>query len=219
MQRGDGARAGAPGAGPPEAEPSAERAHEALLSERRYQFQTDLYVPPPPSEPGWFSRLLDSPAWDDVGAVLRVVFWAGLALGAAALLFVLGRAALRVWQQRRAREAAPEPEAYAPAPSVARTLLDDAARLAAEGRYGDAVRLILRRSIEDMERQRPGAVRDAMTSREVARLPILGPAAAAGFSRIAALVEAAHFAGQALSAAEYEEARTTYQALAKGSLA
>lgn len=196
---------------------SLEAAHDALLADPRYQFTpTD----PPPVEPASSSGWTLSPRlraiMQGLGDVLEVVFWIGVAALGALALFLVGRAILAAVRRRRGRPKPEAPAPYVPAAATARTLLEDAAKLAAEGRYGEAVRLILRRSIEDMERQRPGMVRDAMTSREIGRLAILGEAARAGFGRIAALVERAAFAGRPVSEAEYEEARGLYAQLAKG---
>ena len=196
-------------------------AYEAVRGTPGYQFAPS--EPPPPPRQGWFSRWLDGVFSSDaagavltvIGWILKIVFWAGVAAGAALLLWLVGRAVYEAVRHRRGRPAPEAPAPYRPAPSTVRTLLEDAAKLAAEGRYGEAVRLILRRSVEDMERQRPGMVRDAMTSREIAVLPILTEAAQGAFARIAALTERAAFAGRALTRAEYEEARGIYERLTK----
>ena len=205
----------------PEAAPegaSFEAAHAALRADPRYQFTpTDPPpLPPPPESGDWSLSPRLRAILEGLGDVLEVVFWIGVAGLGALALFLLGRAVLAAIQRRRTRPVPEAPAPYVPAAATARTLLEDAARLAKEGRYGEAVRLILRRSIEDMERQRPGVVRDAMTSREIGRLSILGEAARAGFGRIAALVERAAFAGRPVSEAEYEEARGLYAQLARG---
>ena len=214
------------------AEPSAEgaaasaeaapldAAHAALLADPRYQFAPTDPPPPPPPGRNWLGDWLDGPLaraiLEGFGHLMVIVFWLGVAALAGLVLWSLGMAAARFVRERRARPAPEAPAPYAPTPKAARTLLEDAAALARDGRYGEAVRLILRRSIEDMERQRPGAVRDAMTAREIGRLAILSDAARAGFGRIAALVERAAFAGRALSREEYEEARGVYEGLALG---
>lgn len=200
------------------ADQSLSAAHDAILAEARYQFTPT--EPVPPSPPGFWERFWSS---DGVAAVLKllgklleVLFWVGLVALAALIVWFAGRAAydaIRRWRAKDKAEAEPEP--YRPAARTARTLLDDAGKLAAQGRYGEAVRLILRRSIEDIERQHPGQVRDAMTSREIGVLSVLSAEARPAFARIAALVERAAFAGRDLVAAEYEEARGIYETLTK----
>ena len=191
-------------------------AHEAILGTPAYQFTPS--DPPPPPEPSWLDRLfgdLFGAIGRVLGPVLNVVFWIGLAALAALVLWYAGQALLGAWRARRGRQPEEAPAPYVPAAATVRTLLEDARRLASEGRYGEAVRLILRRTIEDVDRQRPGAVRDAMTAREIGRLDVLTEAARVAFGRIAMLVERAAFAGRELSADEYEEARGIYERLTR----
>ena len=213
---------GEDGGGAPQADAAADpglpddpvaAAHDAIRAEPGYQFTpTDPPPPPPAREP-----LFGGPFWEAVGSLLtwliEAVFWIGLVALAALVVWFAGRAGLEAYRRRGGRAGPEAPAPYVPAAATVRTLLEDAAKLAAQGRYGEAVRLILRRSIEDMERQRPGAVRDAMTSREIAVLPVLTEAARAAFGRIAALVERAAFAGRELTEREYEEARGIYERL------
>ncbi|MBB4658996.1 hypothetical protein [Parvularcula dongshanensis] len=202
---------GAEGAGVPDG-----AAYDAVRADPRYQFEAEgLNLEP--REPSWLQRLLESPAvqtfLEFLGKALEVLFWVGLAAIALAVLWFAGRAGWQAWQARRGEEEA-GPAPYRPAAGTVRVLLEDADRLASEGRYAEAVRLLLHRSIADVERQRPGAVRDAMTSREIARLPVLTALAAEAFAGIAGLVERAHFAGRELTRASYDEARETYARLA-----
>ena len=205
-----------------DAAPPLSEAHRALRADPRYQFDAEAVVPLPVSKPNWLDRLIGSEAFqtflDALGHVLAWVLKIGLVALAVTVLVYAARAGLTAWR-RRERPEGEAPAPYRPSREAVRTLLEDAARLAGEGRYGDAVRLILRRSIEDMERQRPGAVRDAMTAREIGGLAILGPAAREAFGAIAALVERAHFAGRALTASDYEAARGAYEGFAEGRLA
>ena len=185
--------------------------YEAVRGDARYQFEPEglpVREPAPPRQPNPFWEFIG----DVLGAVLPVIFWGGLAAFVLFALYHAVRFAQGRWADRT-REDVAEPAAYAPAPAAVRTLLDDAARLAAEGRYGDAVRLLLRRSIEDVERRHPGAVRDSMTSREIARLGVLTALTREAFGGLAALVEAAHFAGRRLGEADWEAARGLYERL------
>lgn len=195
--------------------PASATPYEAVRADARYQFEVEAPPPPEPlreREP-WF----DGPFWDGLGEILavllRVLFWGALAALAAFVLYQVARYARSRWRDRN-RDETDAPAPYAPAPAAVRTLLDDAARLAAEGRYGDAVRLLLRRSVEDVERRHPGAIRDSMTSREIAGLSVLTALTREAFSGLAALVEAAHFAGRTLSERDWDEARGLYERLA-----
>ena len=185
--------------------------YEAVRADARYQFEPEglpVIEPRPEQEPSPFWEFIR----DVLSAVLPFVFWGGLAAFGLFVLYHAARFAQARWKDR-ARDEAPEPAPYAPAPAAVRTLLDDAARLAAEGRYGDAVRLLLRRSIEDVERRHPGAVRDSLTSREIAGLGVLTALTREAFGGLAALVEAAHFAERKLGQSDWEAARALYERL------
>ena len=213
MQEGQGHASPRAEPGAADADPAA--TYDAVRENPQYQFEAEGFVRPErtPSDP-WF----DGPFWqflfDVLGFVLRIVFWGGLALLAAFLVYQAYRLARRhVADRNRSRDDAGPAPAYAPAPVAVRTLLGDADALAAKGRFAEAVRLLLRRSVEDVERRYPGTIRDSLTSREIARLPILAPAPREAFSGIASLVERAHFAGRALSRDDWEAARARYAVL------
>ena len=189
--------------------------YDAVRGNAQYQFEPEGFVRPEraPSDP-WF----DGPFWqllfDVLGFILRIVFWGGLALLTAFLIYQTYRLAQRhVADRNRSRDDAGPIPAYAPAPVAVRTLLEDADALAAKGLYAEAVRLLLRRSVEDVEGRYPGTIRDSLTSREIAVLPVLAPAPREAFSGIASLVERAHFAGRTLSRDDWETARARYAVL------
>ncbi len=103
---------------------------------------------------------------------------------------------------------------WRPAAARARPLLEDADRLAADGRFAEAVHLILFRSIEDIDRRWPRLVQPALTSRDIAQHPALPTAARTTFAAIARTVERSFFGGQAIGPAEFEACRSEYQAFA-----
>ena len=110
-------------------------------------------------------------------------------------------------------EEAPEVPLYQPAQAQARILLDEVDKLAAEGRYGEAVHTLLFRSIQDIDRNRPNVVRRSLTSREIGSLPVLTQEARTAFSTIAGVSELAHFGGVSVNKAGFETARTAYAEL------
>lgn len=105
---------------------------------------------------------------------------------------------------------ATEPE-WRPEAGPARQLLREADALAAAGHYAEAVHLLLRRSIEEIERHRPHLVRPALTSRDIAADPALPRDARRVFSGIATIVETSLFGGRPVNAAGWDEARTAYE--------
>lgn len=187
------------------------RAHAALLRRADLQFDFATRTPPPP--PAWLKALAD--LLSAAGPLFKWVFWIGLALGVGAVLLFIGREllALRFPGLKRRPKAEAEPE-WRPSAARARTLLEDADRLAAAGRFGEAAHLILFRSIEDIDERWPGQVRPALTSRDIAGLEILPPPARATFAGIARIVEQGVFGGRDVGAGEFAACRAAYQAFA-----
>jgi uncharacterized membrane protein YraQ (UPF0718 family) len=176
--------------------------------------QFDFAAGPRPSEPpGWLDWVAKAFHW--LAPVLKWVFWIGLAVIAGLILYFLVRELLGV-RLRRRKGAAARPAAADWRPDVgrARALLEDADRLAAEGCYDEAARLLLHRSVEDFQGRRPGAVRPALTSRDIAALPSMPAAARAAFAAIAAAVEASFFGARPLDAAAFATCRDAYERFA-----
>jgi hypothetical protein len=190
---------------------------ERLRAEGSYQFELDS--PPPPSQPpAWlrsFSEWLGD-LFSGLGPLFNILFWLGVAALIAFLLYMLVPA-VRDWidavifRRKKGGEADGDDEAdWHPSAEAARNLLAEADALAAEGRYGDAVRLLLGRSLEEIDRRRPGLLKPAMTSRVIAVEPALPPPARSAFAELAATVERALFALRAISADEWQLARAAY---------
>lgn len=189
------------------------KAYERLRADGSYQFEFSE-TPPAPEPPGWLDAVADALAsvFGALGPLFSFIFWAGLALIAAGAAFLIGREIYRFAQKTKSREADDDDaeEKYSPAPALARALLEEADRLAAEGRFGDAVHVLLFKSIEDIQLHRPNHVKIAMTSREIAKIPILTSPAARSFARIAAAVEACHFAGKRIGEDVFADCREAY---------
>jgi hypothetical protein len=187
------------------------RAHAGLLRQSDLQFDFAAFKPPLP--PDWLKPLIE--LLQALAPVFKWVFWIGLALGVGAILLFVGRELLatRFPSLRRKPKVLIEPE-WRPAVACARTLLEDADRLAAAGRFGEAVRLILFRSIEDIDARWPGQVRPALTSRDIAALEILPGAARGAFSGIAQVVEHSLFGGEPVDSAQFAACRGAYEAFA-----
>jgi Domain of unknown function (DUF4129) len=188
------------------------RAHDALLARSDLQFAF-ANAPPPPTVPDWLKTLAEWLA--KAGPAFKWLFWIGLAFGVGAILLFIGRELLaaRFPSFRRKPKAAPEPE-WRPTAARARTLLEDADRLAAAGRFGEAAHLILFRSIEDIDARWPNRVGPALTSRDIAELDILTPTARGTFAAIARVVEKSLFGGRNVDADEFAACRNAYQAFA-----
>jgi hypothetical protein len=178
--------------------------------------------PAEPSEPpGWLTDFLEalgrflSPVGDAFAALGRllgvsgqVITWIVIAIGAALVLLI----AWRLLEPYRLRRKGPEPAApeWTPDTGEALALLEDADRLAAEGRYDEATHLLLKRSVGQIAAARPGWLEPSSTAREIAALPALPPAARGAFATIAERVERSLFALRSLSADDWHAARAAY---------
>lgn len=131
----------------------------------------------------------------------------GLAILGAVLL--TWRVVAPWWTGRRSKSPRVEPE-WAPPHEVALALLEDADRLADEGRFGEAVHLLLQRSVGHIAEAQPDWLQPASTAREIANLPLLPEGARRAFSVVAARVERSRFALRDLDADDWLAARSAY---------
>ncbi|HEX7758130.1 MAG TPA: DUF4129 domain-containing protein [Caulobacteraceae bacterium] len=205
----------APGVRTPSAE-AVRAAHAHLLQDRRIQFDFAVMPkpPPPPQEPEWLKALgrFISQIIEWAMPALKVLFWVGVAAIVALLVFLILREVLGVrFSRRRRANARVQPVDWRPEAWKAKALLEDADRLAEEGRYDEAVHLILYRSIDDIEGRRPRLVRPALTARDIAALEGVPGAARAAFAQIARVVEASFFGGRDVDRAAFAACRKAYE--------
>ena len=213
-------------AGEPDRFPAA---HAALKADSSVQF--DLTSPPPSQQPpGWLKALFEwlEKALEPVGRFLRwvgsfmpdaplarILLWTLLGLAAAALLWgIYQRLKTGRWQLPRIRRApyreAEVEEEWVPGDAPVRSWLAEADALAEQGRYAEAIRHLLFRSIDDISSRRPGAVRPSLTSREISAAEAI-PARARGlFVGIVRVVERSLFGGRAVERADWTAARSAY---------
>jgi hypothetical protein len=196
----------------PPNDPVFSKVHKALLSHSDYQFT----LPEVHREklPEWLLAL-----GRFLAAHWPVIKW-GIWIVAGAIVLWLAYLLLRKYvpllprlfhRKSRPKQA---PEEWRPIAAAARELLDESDALAGEGRYGDAVHLLLLRSIEDIQQRRPNLLRPNFTSREIGRLEALPEAARHTFGTIARVVERALFAGEPIGRAEFAGCRAAYESFA-----
>lgn len=196
------------GGGATAAEQKLRAAHQALLRARDLQF--DFAAAQPVKEPPWLRPLIEF--LKAAAPVLELVFWAGVAAGVLLVLWFVVRELLAT--RFAPRRQVPNLVDWRPDPEAARALLEDADRLAGEGRYDEAIHLLLFRSIDEIGGRRPGAVRPALTSRDIAALIAMPPSARAAFERISEAVERSFFGGRAAGADTFAACRGDYEAFA-----
>lgn len=178
-----------------------------LAHDRTYQFDFAAAAPQPHA-PDWLNWLL--PAFKFIAPAAPYLFWGGLILGAGLVLVLVGRAVLR--ERREGRRAAKvlDGPALAPSRSHVRALLEEADRLAGEARFGEAARVLLHRTLEDLAARRPGLIAPSQTAREITALEALPPPAREPLAQIAAAVELFLFAGRSLNRAAFDSCRAEY---------
>ncbi|MBX9884470.1 MAG: hypothetical protein K2X68_05820 [Novosphingobium sp.] len=182
------------------------------------------YAPVPPYKvprsepPEWLvaimrflARLLE-PLGKVLGAgwsSFEIVLAALAAVGALWILWTL----FQRWRLTRAL-AAPAADAPVIDRAAALALLEDADALAAQGRFEEAVHLLLRRSVQHIAAARPDWLSPSSTAREISLIPGLPAAARAAFTLIAREVERSLYALRALAAEDWQRAREAYAAFA-----
>ncbi|HEV2816125.1 MAG TPA: hypothetical protein VGW40_02735 [Allosphingosinicella sp.] len=183
-------------------------AHRRLLGDGTIQFDLPSVNQPPPQPAPDFSGTLP---------FLKAFFWIAVAAIALFLLYlIVQRLTGAQWPWWRRAEAEEEPAAanWRPEAREARGLLGEADALAAEGRFSEAARLLLFRSIADIDSRRPDLVRPALTSRDIAALDAIPGRPRSAFGRIAMLVERSLFAARPLAAGDWQDCRAAYEEFA-----
>ena len=188
-----------------------EQLHREMLADRaiQFKFEQPVQTPDPPDWLGPLARFIDF-----IAPYFTYFFWAGVIIVVGLILYTILNEILRRMPREGKNQYAtldlPKPE-YRPSKQRAHALLEEADRLASEGRFAEAVRIILHRSIEDMETAFPGTIAPAMTSREIQNVELLSTQGRSTFSKIAAAVEASLFAGRALTHSQFIECRKAYE--------
>lgn len=188
------------------------QAHQRLAQDASFQFDRSMFAQP--EVPGWlrwFGDLLKH-----IAPYMKYVFWAGLVVVGLLILYAIAREALRL-RKPVARPQGPRLTAdppWRPDAGQARDLLAAADQLAAEGRYLEAAHLLLLRSVQDIQKHRPSALRVSLTAREIAVSPALPEAARPAFAGIARVVERGLFGGRPVDGDDFVACRSAYEAFA-----
>ncbi|WP_018146539.1 DUF4129 domain-containing protein [Henriciella marina] len=151
---------------------------------------------------GWLFRILI------IAAIVAVIGYA--------LWYMLGGLTLPARRKKQDKAAADVSyiDGGQPERRQATALLEEADALAAQGRFAEAVHLLLFRSIADLNARRVGGVPQSLTAREIAALNDLPEKARSALSPIIRLVEKSFFGERPVDQSGWKEARASYEAFA-----
>jgi len=195
----------------PVSDSAFQHAHDALIGQSDFQFAFPGYTQPP--VPGWVVAL--GHFLRDNWHAIKIGLWVVAGLILCLFIYALVRRFWPLlWTMQAPGRAERTQSEWRPSAAAARELLRESDALAAEGRYSEAVHLLLLRSIQDIEERRPHLVRPALTSREIGVLGALPENARAAFAPIVRLVERALFAGEPLGADDFARCRRDYESFA-----
>ncbi|KCZ51778.1 hypothetical protein HY3_05425 [Hyphomonas pacifica] len=199
-----------------------ERAHRDFLRNGEMQLErpeAEQIVPPdikPP--PQWLTSLLNF--LSHLGPVFQFLFWAIIIAIVGGVLYFLFGEALRVRfggdgssKDKDGDDVIPD---YRPEAAVARSLLEEADALARQGKFAEAVHLLLFRSIEDIQTRLEGGVPRSLTAREIGSLRYLPDRVRAALNPIIRIVEHSFFGGRDVNEANWKTARASYEDFAFG---
>ena len=192
-----------------------------IRADTETQFEQLDLNPKQPTEPSWLERWLGGvlewlgDALSPVGAALAsgwpIIQWVLIISLAAFALYVIARLVLPVLKNPPASATtAPTVTEWRPEQTESLALLEDADKLAAQGQYDEAARLLLKRSVSQIATAKPEWVEPSSTARELAALPALPEGAKRAFGVMSAAVESSLFALRALSKDDWNAARQAY---------
>ena len=183
-------------------------------------------VAPPPQLPEWLLAVIRflSKLFEPLGKWLVWILgesWNGtqillIVLAACAVLWLAWALLWPLWRDRRRKSDAGL--SWIPARETALALLEDADKLAAQGRYNEAVRLLLERSVHQIATARPGWLTPSSTAREIGAIRDMPGPTRQAFGEIARAVEHSLYALRSLAAEDWARARAAYAEFALADL-
>ncbi|MGB3166593.1 MAG: hypothetical protein WBA68_07455 [Alteraurantiacibacter sp.] len=199
---------------PEGAERDIASAWENVRADDAIQFaETPMPTQPPP--PDWFVTFMEWLAriFEPVAMFLIAnwfwIKWMLLAIGIALVILFLVKMIAPDMLRRVTRKTGEE-EDWSPDQGEALALLEEADRMAAEGRYDEATHLLLKRSVGQIAAARPDIVEPSSTARELSAEPRIPDGARSAFGVIAQRVERSLFALTKLSPEDWQAARSAY---------
>lgn len=201
------AQADSPGFGGYDSE-TVRQARDQVLADGSYQTERPEPEAPPQIKP------FSIPPW-----LAKTLFWAVIVIVVALVLFFLASLALDLLRNlsafKRNRDRPAEGALRIETPpveprAVDRRSLAEADRLAAEGRFSEAIHLLLLVALERLHRELGPRVAPAMTGRELLHLPALPDGTVEPLTRMVQISEINHFGGRHAADPDYRRCRADF---------
>lgn len=157
--------------------------------------------------------------FEAIGGVLGYLLAAIVIFAILAGLYMVFGESLSLRRRQKEKAAAPDVSVMPdlrPEQARARALLEDADALAAQGRFAEAVHLLLFRSIDDIQEKKTGLIGRSLTAREIGALDDLPDWIRDALTPIIRVVERSFFGGQDVTETGWRDARQSYESFAFG---
>lgn len=210
---------------PPISDDRLDRALAAYEAENGLQRERPEWEPEPferdnarNREPNAFIRAI-ARFFEAIGGFLGYMLAAIIVVAILAGLYMVFGESLSLRRRQSEKSATPDLSSVPdlrPEAKRARALLEDADALAAEGRFAEAVHLLLFRSIDEIQEKKSGVIGRSLTAREIGALGILPDWIRQALLPIIRIVERSFFGGQDVTEAGWREARASYETFAFG---
>lgn len=197
-------------------------AYEANESLQRVRPEWEPEAPDPatirPSNPNPFIRAIAA-FFRAIGGVLGYLLAAIVLFAILAGLYMVFGESLTLRLRQKQKSVSPDVSVMPdlrPEQGRARALLEDADALAAEGRFAEAVHMLLFRSIDDIQEKKSGLIGRSLTAREIGALGDLPAWIRDALAPIIRVVERSFFGGQDVTESSWKDARQSYESFAFG---
>ncbi len=171
---------------------------------------------PPTGRPG--ERRAQEPEPRRVGgplsAIATALLWVLLAVSVALIGFMVFRELSGYEADELAGDEAPEEAADRGDDAVVQAPLGDAEALAGQGRYGEAIHVLLLRTLEELARRVTVRLPRSLTSREILSRVAVPDEARVALSDLVGAVEVTHFGSHEPSQSDYLACRERFQRFA-----
>jgi len=153
-----------------------------------------------------------------LGSVAQLLLWALTAVGIGLVVFLIARELTGYAGDASASDDGEDGDALArdgPDRAVIERPLGDADELARRGQYGEAIHVLLLRTLQELARRLPERLPPSLTSREILGRVRMPDEARRALSVLVSAAEVSHFGGAAPGEADFAACRQHFQRFAE----